>query len=350
MSAHLDPTDESDSTCEWTTAGDGIDNLHQLTRPRPEPGPGQVLIAVEAVSLNYRDLLVIRGESSWRPPHPIVPISDAVGIIVALGPEVTRFATGQRVSPMFLRHWKTGPLTAETYHSPTGGPRTPGVLADYLVLDEDHIEATPATLNPAQAATLPIAALTAWHAVAVRSHIQVGDHVLIYGTGGVALFALQFARALGARVAVTTSTPEKAARLLELGAEHVIDRHQTPDVAADVIAWTGGRGVDRVIETIGGANLNQSLHAVRIGGSIAFVGLLAGASAPINTYEFVTKNVDIHGIETGSAAMYRDMTAFIDDHHLIPMIDSTATFTAIKTALHRLETGQHFGKIVLLAR
>ncbi|WP_432824840.1 zinc-dependent alcohol dehydrogenase family protein [Dactylosporangium sp. CA-092794] len=333
----------------WLTAGDGIDNLHVARAPRPEPGPRQVLIRVEAVSLNYRDLLVINGESTWRPDRPVTPISDAAGTITAAGAEVTRFAVGDRVSPMFLPYWRTGPLTAEVYHSPTGGPVAPGVLADYIALDQDRIEAAPATLDIAQAATLPAAALTAWHAVALRCRVAAGDHVLVHGTGGVALFALQFAAALGARVAVTTSSAQKAARLTALGAAHVVDYRRNPDVAQQILEWTDGRGVEHVIETVGGANLNRSLRAVRIGGSIAFIGLLAGRSASINTYEFVTKNVDLHGIETGSAQMYRDMTRFIDDHHVTPIVDSTGAFTDIQPALHRLAAGAHFGKIVLLA-
>ena len=333
----------------WLTAGDGIDNLQVARVPRPEPAPRQVLIRIEAVSLNYRDLLVINGESTWRPDRPVTPISDAAGTIVAVGAEVTRFAVGDRVVPMFLPHWRTGPLTAEVYHSPTGGPVNAGMLADHVALDQDHIEAAPATLGVDQAATLPVAALTAWHAVAVRCRIAAGDHVLIHGTGGVALFALQFAAALGARVIVTTSSAPKAARLAALGADHVVDYRRSPDVAEQVLDWTAGRGVEHVIETVGGTNLNQSLRAVRIGGSIAFIGLLAGLSAPINTYEFVTKNVDLHGIETGSAQMYRDMARFIDDHHIAPTIDAAAPFSDVRTALHRLAAGGHFGKIVLIA-
>ncbi len=332
----------------WLTAGDGIDNLRSHEVATPQAGPGQLLVRVEAVSLNYRDLLVIRGEQGWRPPQPVTPISDAAGTVAAIGPGVTRFDVGNRVSPMFLPHWRTGALSAETYRSPVGGPHAPGVLADFLVLDQDHVEAVPSTLDAAEAASLPIAALTAWHALAVRCVIRPDDRVLIHGTGGVAMFALLFATALGARTAVTTSSPVKAGRLADLGADLVIDYHHS-DVVEEVLEWTGGRGVDHVVETVGGANLNHSLRAVRIGGSIAFIGLLAGLSAPINTYELVTKNVELHGIETGSAQMYRDMARFIDAHGIKPMIDSVAPVGDIQDALHRLENGDHFGKIVLAA-
>lgn len=332
----------------WLTAGDGIDRLEVHHVDTPRPGPGRVLIRVEAVSLNYRDLLVVKGEQGWRPATPVTPISDAAGTIEAVGPGVTRFAVGDRVSPMFLPHWRSGGLSAATYHSPVGGPVAAGVLADFLALDQDHVERVPSSLDAVEAATLPVAALTAWHAVAVRCQVGRDDRVLVHGTGGVAMFALRFATALGARVAITTSSPAKAARLAELGADRVIDRRAS-DVADEVLSWTGGRGVDHVVETVGGANLNQSLRAVRIGGSIAFIGLLAGLSAPINTYELVTKNVELHGIETGSAEMYRDMARFIDAHSIKPVIDSTAPLTDVRDALHRLESGDHFGKIVLVA-
>jgi NADPH:quinone reductase-like Zn-dependent oxidoreductase len=331
----------------WLTAGDGIDALRLTRVPIPAPAPTEVLVRVQALSLNYRDLLVVNGDSTWLPARPVVPISDAAGTVTALGSRATRFTVGDRVSSMFLPYWRTGQLTAEVYHSPTGGPVTPGMLADYVALEQDRIEAVPRSLDAAQAATLPIAALTAWHAVAVRCQVRAGDRVLVHGTGGVALFAAQFATATGAQVAVTTSSEHKAARLAALGAAHVINYRHSPEVSQQILDWTAGRGVDHVIETVGGANLNQSLRAVRIGGSIAFIGLLAGLSAPVNTYEFVTKNVELHGIETGSAQMYQDMTRFIDQHHLTPVIDSVLSVTDIQPAMHRLSAGNHFGKIVL---
>lgn len=335
-------------TRRWLTSGDGIDRLQVESVPRPAPGPGQLLVRVQALSLNYRDLLVIGGTSTWRPQRPIVPISDGAGTVTAVGASVTRFSVGDRVSAMFLPYWRSGPLTASVYHSPTGGPVAPGLLAEYVVLDENHVEAVPESLDAAHAATLPIAALTAWHAV-VRCRVGAGDAVLVHGTGGVALFALQFATALGARVIVTTSRTEKAVRAQQLGAALTVDYGLTPDVAAAVLDWTGGHGVDHVIETVGGENLNQSLRAVRIGGAIAFIGLLGGLSAPINTYQLVTKNVVLHGIETGSASMYRDMARFIDDRRLTPVIDSVFPLDEIQTALHRLAAGSHCGKIVIAA-
>lgn len=333
---------------QWLTRGEGIDNLNAARVPRPRAAGREVLVRVDAVSLNYRDLLVVEGTSTWRPERPVVPISDGAGTIVAVGADVSRFSIGDRVSAMFLPHWRSGPLTAQVYHSPIGGPVIPGMLAEYVAVHEDAVEAVPVSLTSEQAATLPIAAVTAWHAVAVRCRVTRGDTVLVHGTGGVALFALQFAAALGARVAVSTSSPEKAARVARLGAALTIN-YRTSDVAREVLDWTDGRGVDHVIETVGGENLNQSLRAVSIDGSIAFIGLLGGTNAAINTYEFVTKNVSLYGIETGSAEMYRDMCRFIDDHRLVPTIDSVLPFADVQTALRRLASGRHFGKIVLRA-
>jgi NADPH:quinone reductase-like Zn-dependent oxidoreductase len=235
----------------------------------------------------------------------VVPVSDAVGVVVAVGPEVTRFAVGDRVSPIFLPKWHTGPLTRQVYVSPVGGPVNRGMLAEYVVIDEQEVAPPPRSLSDAQAATLPIAAVTAWHAIARRSQVRHGDTVLIHGTGGVALFALQFAVALGAGVVITSSSDDKLIKARALGAQRTINYRNDTDVAAGVLRWTGGVGVDHVIETIGGENLNQSLRAVAIGGSISFIGLIAGKSAHINTYDFVSKNVNIFGIETAHARCSR---------------------------------------------
>jgi NADPH:quinone reductase-like Zn-dependent oxidoreductase len=331
----------------WTTRGDGIENLRLERVPIPDPQHGQLLVKTAALSLNYRDLLVIGGVEGWQPQSDVVPVSDAVGVVVAVGPEVTRFAVGDRVSAIFLPKWHTGPLTRQAYVSPVGGPVNRGMLADYVVIDEQEVARPPRSLDDAQAATLPIAAVTAWHAMARRSQVRQGDTVLIHGTGGVALFALQFAVALGARAAITSSSDDKLTKARALGAQRMINYRNGADIAADVREWTGGVGVDHVIETIGGDNLNQSLRAVAIGGSISFIGLIEGRSAHINTYEFVSKNVNIFGIETGSREMFEDMARFVDEHDIRPVIDSTFPVTGVQAALERLAAGGHFGKIVI---
>ena len=333
----------------WTTRGDGIENLRREQVPIPTPGPAQVLMRMAAWSLNYRDLLVIGGVEGWKPATDIVPVSDGVGIVIAAGPEVTRLQVGDRISATFLPQWRVGPLTRDDYTRPVGGPVNRGMLAEYVLVDEDEAARTPASLTDAQAATLPVAAVTAWHAIERRSHVQPEDTVLIHGTGGVALFALQLAVALGARVAITSSSDAKLARARALGAAETINYRATSDLALRVLDWSGSDGVDHVIETIGGDNLNLSLQAVKVGGSISFIGLIAGQTANVNTYDFVTKNVTIHGIETGSREMYEELAAFIDERHVQPIIDSTLSVDQVVNALAHLRSGRHFGKIVLTA-
>jgi NADPH:quinone reductase-like Zn-dependent oxidoreductase len=331
----------------WLTAGDGIDALVPATLPVPEPGEHELLVRVLARSLNHRDLLVIGGRDGWRPASAIVPVSDAVGEVVARGAGVTRFAVGARASAIFLPHWRTSRLTAQTYVDPVGGPVTRGMLAEYVVIDEQEAVAAPRTLSDAEAATLPIAGVTAWHAVVVRGAVAASNTVLVHGTGGVSLFALQFARAHGARVAITSSSEDKLQRARALGAELTVN-YRTQDVAGAILEWTGGDGADLVVDTVGGENLNLSLRAVRIGGRIAFIGLIAGRAAQVNTYEFVTRNVSVEGIETGSREMYERMAEFIDAHDIHPVIDSVSASGDVRDALHRLQAGGAFGKLVLI--
>jgi NADPH:quinone reductase-like Zn-dependent oxidoreductase len=300
-----------------------------------------------AWSLNYRDLLVIDGVEGWRPSADVVPVSDGVGVVVAAGPQVTRWRIGDRISATFLPRWRVGPLTRDDYTSPVGGPVNRGMLADYVLVDQDEAARAPGSLTDAQAATLPVAALTAWHAIGRRSRVQSEETVLIHGTGGVALFALQFAIALGARVAITSSSDTKLARVRTLGAAETINYRAHSDLAERVLEWSGPDGVDHVIETIGGDNLNLSLQAVKVGGTISFIGLIAGQTANVNTYDFVTKNVTLHGIETGSREMFEELGAFIDEHRVEPVIDSTFPVDQVVDALAHLRSGRHFGKIVL---
>jgi NADPH:quinone reductase-like Zn-dependent oxidoreductase len=331
----------------WTTAGDGIAQLVTTRAPIPVPGAHEVVVRISAVALNYRDLLVINGVDGWAPPRPVVPISDAVGTVVRAGKGVTRFGSGDRISAAFLPQWRSGSLSREVYVRPTGGPVNRGMLAQFVAIDENEAVRTPRSLDDVQAATLPIAAVTAWHAVGRRSRVRPGDTVLVHGTGGVALFAAQLSLALGARPIVTSSSEEKLAKLAELGVTDTINYRATADVAAAALALTDGLGVDHVIETVGGANLNTSLAAVRIGGTISFVGLIAGLSAQVNTYDFVTKNVTIHGIETGSQEMYEELAHFVDDHGVTPVVDSVYPVSEIAAAFRHLEQGRHFGKIVV---
>lgn len=331
----------------YVTEGTGIEALQILERPMLSLGPTQVLVKMKAVALNYRDLLVIKGIDSWKPPEPRIPVSDGVGMVVATGGDVTRVQVGDRVAGIFLPQWIDGALTAETYVSPLGGVTTDGVLAEYRIFDEQSVVVVPTHLRNAEAATLPVAALTAWHAVRYRSQVQPGDVVLIQGTGGVSLFALQFVLALGGRAIVLSSSDEKLDKLRALGTHEVINYKQTPEWDKEVLTLTDDRGVDHVIEVVGGDNLNRSLRGVRVSGTISFIGLLAGLSAPIDTYAFVTRNIRLHGIETGSRAMFEDMNRFIEQHALHPILDKVYVLADVHDALRQLEAGAHFGKIAV---
>jgi NADPH:quinone reductase-like Zn-dependent oxidoreductase len=331
----------------FTTLGDGIAALKLTEQPIPSPAPNEILVRMTAAALNFRDLLVINGTGSWKPPSARIPVSDGVGIVVAVGDEVSRFRTGDRVAGIFLPKWLGGELTAEKYVLPLGGPTADGVLAEYRVFHEQAAVAVPEHLTNAEAATLPVAALTAWHAVHRRSRVRSGDSVLIQGTGGVSLFALQFAHALGARPIVISSSDAKLERVRSLGAAHTVNYRTNPEWETEVLALTNGRGVDHVIEVVGGENLNRSLQAVKVSGTISFIGLISGLSAPINTYQFVTRNVQIHGIETGSREMFEEMNHFVASHRLRPVIDRTFPFAEFPQALTHLESGGHFGKLAV---
>lgn len=331
----------------WTTRGDGIEQLTSATVPIPAPGPTEVLVKISAVSLNYRDLLVVGGVDHWSPTQDVVPVSDGVGTVVRAGAEVTRWSPGDRVSAGYLPRWRSGPLTRDTYVAPVGGPVNRGMLAEYVLIEQDEAVRTARSLDDVHAATLPVAGVTAWHAVGRRSRVRRGETVLIHGTGGVSLFAAQLTLALGATPIVTSSSEEKLDRLHALGIRQTINYRRTVDIAAEVLRMTGGEGVDHVIETVGGDNLNSSLEAVKVGGSISFIGLIAGRAAHINVYQFVSKDVTVHGIETGSLEMLEELAAFVDEHGITPVVDSVHPAGRIQEALRHLELGKHFGKIVV---
>jgi NADPH:quinone reductase-like Zn-dependent oxidoreductase len=333
----------------WTciTRGDGIAQLALVDRPEPVPGPHDVLVAMRAVSLNYRDLLVVKGVADWKPDEPRVPLSDGVGTVVAIGSAVTRVRVGERVAGIFLPHWRAGELDEASYIAPLGGAKADGVLSQYRLFDEQSVVRVPHHLSDTEAATLPVAAVTAWHAVRRRARVKRGDVVLIEGTGGVSLFATQFVHAAGGQAIVLSRSDAKLVRAREAGAAATLNTTRHPDWEREVRALTDGRGVDVVIEVVGGEHLNRALEAVRIGGTICFIGLMAGLSAPINTYRFVTRNVQLHGIETGSREMFEEMNAMIELQRLRPIIDRSFDFPDLAAALRELERGAHAGKIVM---
>ncbi len=331
----------------FVTHGDGIENLKLIETPMPEPQAGQILVKMRAAALNFRDLLVVKGVENWKPAAARIPVSDGAGVVAAVGKDVKSLKTGDRVAGIFLPQWIEGGLTAEKYVSPLGGAAQDGVLAEYVAFDESAVVKIPESLSDEEAATLPVAAVTAWHAVGRRSRVRSGETVLIQGTGGVSLFALQFVNALGGRAFVISSSDEKLEKAKTLGAVQTINYKTFPVWEEKISELTDGQGVDHVIEVVGGENLNRSLNAVKLSGTISFIGLIAGLSAPINTYQFVTKNVTIHGIETGSREIFEELNRFVEEKKIKPVIDRVFDFENVKEALNYLESGSHFGKIVV---
>ena len=325
----------------------GIENLAVTERQRPGPvGPGQVLLRMRAASLNFRDLLTVRGLYNPKQPLPLIPCSDGVGEVVEAGPGVTRAKAGDRVATCFFQRWCAGRPTAEKAVSTLGGPLD-GTLAEYLLLGEGGVVQVPAHLTDAEGAALPCAALTAWSALVTQGDVKPGDSVLVQGTGGVALFALQFAKLLGARVAVISGSEDKLARAMALGADHGINYKTTPRWSKAVREWTGGAGVDHVVEVGGAGTLQESLQAVGLGGQVSLIGVLAGASKDLNILPILMKNVRVQGIFVGHREGFEAMNRAISQHGLRPVVDGIFPLERVREAFQRMERGEHFGKICL---
>lgn len=323
----------------------GIDALQVVERPEPQPGPGQVLLRLKAWSLNYRDLLVVKGLYNPKLRLPMVPLSDGVGEVAAVGAGVTRVRVGARVAGIFMQQWLAGEVTEAKAKSSLGGGGT-GMLAEYVVLHEDGVVAVPEHLSDEEAATLPCAAVTAWHALVAEGQVKAGDTVLVQGTGGVSVFALQFARLLGARVIATSSSDEKLARVRQLGASDGVNYKTTPDWEEKVRELTGGVGVDHVVEVGGAGTLGKSLRAVRVHGRISLIGVLSGGGQ-VNPMPILMKNVRVQGIYVGSRDMFEAMNRAIALHQLRPVVDRVFPFAEARDALRHLEGQGHFGKIVI---
>lgn len=322
-----------------------VDALSLAERPVPSPRRGEILIRVRAASLNYRDLAILTENYLPTLPLPYVPASDACGEVVEIGEEVTRFKVGDRVVPMYTQGWHDGMPTPEQRTKRTLGAPLSGVLQEYVVVPAEDAVAAPAHLTDAEAATLPIAALTAWSTLQ-EGGIKSGDTVLVQGTGGVSLFALQFARLAGARVIALSSSDEKLARAKQLGADVGINYRTTPDWEEPVREATGGRGVDIVVETAG-STLQKSLASLTFGGFIGVVGFVAGYKAEIPIRALIGPMVRVQGIAVGSRARFETMNRAISLHKLRPVIDSTFPLEKGVEAFRHMKSGQHFGKIVV---
>lgn len=330
----------------------GIDRLQQVELPTPQPAPRTVLIRIHAVSLNFRDLMMVKGLYNPKMDLPRIPCSDGAGEVIAIGEGVTRVQPGDRVCGIFMQRWLDGPLTAEKSKQALGGD-TDGMLAEYALLHEDGIVRFPEHLSYEEAATLPCAAVTAWnalqHAGDPASPAQFGDTVLIQGTGGVSIFALQFARALGLTIIGTSSSNDKLARARTLGLSEGLNYKQRPDWSKWSVEITAGAGPDRIIEVGGAGTFGQSLRAVRVGGLIAQIGVLSGAATtePLALTPILHKQLRVQGIYVGSRAMFEQMNAAIIKAALHPVIDRVFAPNEIREAFHHMESASHFGKIVI---
>lgn len=322
-----------------------IDGLKLVERPVPTPRRGEVLLRLRAASLNYRDLAVLTASYLPSLKLPYVPLSDACGEVVELGEDVTRWRIGDRVVPIYTQGWHDGLPTPELRARHTLGAPLDGVLQEYIAIPAEDAVMAPGTLNFAEAATLPIAALTAWSTL-IDGGVKPGDTVLLQGTGGVALFALQFAKASGAKVVITSSSDTKLARAKLLGADIGINYRTEPDWPAAVKDVTQGRGANIVVET-GGSTLPDSLRATAFGGFVGVVGFVAGFEAKISVRQLLGPMIRVQGIAVGSRARFEAMNRAIDLNGLKPTIDSRYSLAEASLAFRHMSFGGHFGKVVV---
>jgi len=338
---HDKDPDMPDLMHRWQLDAFGREHLRCVEAPIPEPGPGQILVRVDAASLNYRDLMLTDDTYGWTPPLPFVPASDLAGTVQAIGAGVTRWRGGERVISTFVAGWLEGTAPAEAMS--LGGPG-PGALASHVLLDAQWAVAAPSTLTAAQASTLPCAALTAWFSLINEGALHAGQTVLIHGTGGVALFGLQLARMHGAQVIIVSGDAGKRERALALGATHALARDS--DWASDVLRLTQGRGAEHILETVGGANLARSLDAMAQAGRISVIGVLDGGDVSASAFQMIRSRGTVQGISVGHRRALEDMVRAIDINHLKPVIAAEYGSDAVPEAFAHLAKGA-FGKVVV---
>jgi len=322
----------------------GLDDMEFRERDIPAPGPGEVLIKVAACSINYRDFMIANGLYKTDIPMPLIPLSDCSGTVEAVGERVSSVSAGDRITSVLWQDWESGALSAGQ-RTASPGCETPGVLAEYALLPETGVAAMPGSLSFAEAACLPAAGLTAFASLTTVGGLQAGGTVLTLGTGGVSLFALQFAKAMGATVAITSGSDEKLGKAAALGADILINYNSTPDWGEEVLRQTGG--ADVVVETAGAGTLAQSMAAVGFSGRIAYLGALSGFSAETNLMPLVVKNASIHGVTVSHREDHRRMTAFVDEHGIKPVIDTVYPFAQGIQAIKDIAAGRHFGKLAV---
>lgn len=324
----------------------GLENLREVTCPDPSPGPGEIVVRLYATSMNYRDLLVIEGSYLPRLKMPIIPLSDAAGVVEAVGAGVTRFAPGDRVMTTSVIGWSDGPPTRLTTRSMLGGPLD-GTLRERIALPQHAAVRMPSHLSFEEAAAVPCAAVTAWSALITYGSAKPGERALILGTGGVACFAIQIAKLLGLRTIVLSSSDAKLARAMALGAQQGINYTSVPDWDNEVLRLTGGEGVEHVIEVGGATTLARSIRATRPGGSIYLVGILTGGGSEVDLTPLVMRNIRLQGLLMGGRERLEAVCRAIEAHALKPVIDRIVPFADAPEAYRWLKQGHHMGKVVI---
>ncbi len=327
-------------------SGAGIASLTRVERPDPKPAYRQVLVKVKACALNFRDLGIVRG--TYRVPvrDNIIPLSDGAGEVIEIGPGVTRVKVGDRVAGNFFQRWQGGEPVADVHTSALGGS-IDGMLADYALLEEAGAVKIPPHLSLEEGATLPCAGVTAWHAMMEHAKLKAGDTILLQGTGGVSIFGLQFAHAMGIRAIVTSSSDEKLKRAKALGAAFGINYKTTPDWDKAAMEFTSGAGVDHVIEVGGAATLTRSFQAIRAGGKVSMIGGLSGGATELNPGLIFSRRANVQGISVGSTQMFMAMNRAIEANGIKPVIDKVFVFADAPAAYEHMASGAHFGKIVI---
>ncbi len=328
------------------SGGWGLENIKPATRPEPVAGPGELVIEMKAISINPRDRVVAMGGYGRHASLPLVPLCDGAGTIVAIGAGVSNFAEGDLVCPIYSRTWLHGTISRNSYPGALG-MAVDGTAQELFLTPAESVVHAPKHLQAREAATLPCAAVTAWNAIVEQGEIRSDNRILIQGTGGVALFALQFAKMHGAEVIVTSSSDEKLERVRHLGADHTINYKSKPGWEKSVRAITNGEGVDNIVEVGGSGTLAKSLACVAPSGTVSVIGILGGIAGEINLGPMVTRNIRLQGITVGGANMFRNMVQAMEQHQTRPNIDnSDFAFEDVGAALAALPKGQHFGKVV----
>jgi len=347
MSApHLAPQTTRQAKAIRTTGGISIDQLAIDEVRVADPGPGQVLVAIKAVSLNFRDLAVVTGRYPRNTAQPTIICSDGAGVVVATGEGVSDFRADDRVVGSFFQSWISGPYASEYGASALGGA-IDGVLTHFRVFDQQGLLRVPEHLSLEEAATLPCAGLTAWNALVSTCHVKAGDTVLLLGTGGVSIFGLQIAKLHGARVIITSSSEEKLSRAKALGADEIINYKTIPEWDKEVLRLTAGKGADIILEVGGGETFPRSLNSVRASGQIAVIGVLSGVMGTIPVGLIGIQTLSVRGIFVGSVAMFEDMNRAIAANGMRPVVDRVFSFEQTVDALRFMQGAQHFGKIVI---